>query len=305
MNGEKSFRVVLSAGLIVCILFAADVSAPSLAAEPDKEVSLRKEILTVHVNGMDFYCEKSGQGPTIVLVPDGGNDCGPYGKLAELLSDEYTVLTFDPRGGSRSPDPNPEPVTPSRLADDVAGIVKALELSPVAAYGCSSGGQTVLAFGKRHPELTKVIMPHEAALQSDTPLPGAGFMFFEQNATLEPRMQGGISASDVWSIGSLKGVEAMPADARTRMQSTGGYWAKYYRGSVDRDQYTSEDFAKMPPVEFTVGTWTPAWLVFANLETAKRGNCPVTWLNSAHHPELSCPDELAAHIKKTVKKYMN
>lgn len=291
------------AGVIGSISFLVGLSAFSDAGELKPGVTLRKEILTVHVNGMDFYCEKSGSGPAIVLVPDGGNDCGPYGKLAELLSDEYTVLTFDPRGGSRSPDPRPERVTPSRLADDVAALVKALELGPVAAYGCSSGGQTVLAFGKRHPELAKVILPHEAALQSDTPLPGAGFLFFETNATLEPHMQGDVSAMDAWSIGSMQGIEAMSADARSRMQATGGYWEKYYRGSVDGDRYLAEDFAKMPPVEFTVGTWTPSWLVFANIETAKRGNCPVTWLNCAHHPELTCPDELATHIKRAVKKY--
>ncbi len=46
-----------------------------------------------HANGMDFYCEMMGQGPTIVIVPDGSNDCGPYEKMMEYLSDEFTVLT--------------------------------------------------------------------------------------------------------------------------------------------------------------------------------------------------------------------
>lgn len=305
MSDKRVFRALMFAGFIGCVSFVISDTMFLAAADSDANIILRKEILTVRVNGMDFYCEKSGSGPTIVLVPDGGNDCGPYGKLAELLSDEYTVLTFDPRGGSRSPDPHPKQVTPSRLADDVAAIVRALKLDPVAAaYGCSSGGQTVLAFGKRHSKMAKVILVHEAALQSDTPLPEAGFIFFEKNNTFEQHMPDGLSAADVWSIGSMEGVEAMPPDARTRIQGTGGYWAKYYRGSVDRDQYMAEDFAKMPPVEFTVGAWTPSWLVFANIETAKRGQCPVTWLNCAHHPELTCPAELAAHIKKTVKKYL-
>lgn len=264
-----------------------------------------KKNLTVHVNGVDFYCEKSGSGPTIVLVPDGCNDCGPFGKLMECLSDEYTVISFDMRGGSRSPDPNPEAVTPSRLADDVAGIIRKLALGPVAAaYGCSSGGQTVLALGKRYPELCSCILPHEAALQADTPLPDAGFIFFDNNETFRPLMEDGkVQPEEIWGVGNRAGAEAVTPEILKRMEKNREFWLQHYRGKVDMDRYMAEDFEKMPPVEFTVGTWTPAWLVFANIETAKRGNCPLNWLHCAHHPELTCPEELAVHIKAAAKKY--
>ena len=67
---------------------------------------MEKKTFMTHANGMDFYCEMMGQGQTLVLVPDGSNDCGPYEKMMDSLADEFTVVTFDPRGGSRSPDPN-------------------------------------------------------------------------------------------------------------------------------------------------------------------------------------------------------
>lgn len=264
-----------------------------------------KKNLTVHVNGIDFYCEMGGSGPAIVLVPDGCNDCGPFEKLMEYLSDEYTVITFDMRGGSRSSDPYPEAVTPSRLADDVAGIIQKLNLGPVAAaYGCSSGGQTVLALGKRHPELCNCILPHEAALQADTPLPGAGFIFFDNIETFRTLMQGcKVQPDELWGVGNKAGIETVTPEMHNRMEKNHEFWLQYYRGKVDMDRYMEEDFEKMPPVEFTVGTWTPSWLVVANLETAKRGDCPVTWLHCAHHPELTCPEDLAAHIKAAAKKY--
>jgi pimeloyl-ACP methyl ester carboxylesterase len=85
---------------------------------------MNKKTFTVFANGMDFYCEMMGQGPTIVLVPDGSNDCGPYEKMMEYLADEFTVLTFDPRGGSRSPDPHPRPVTPELFSDDIAALAQ-------------------------------------------------------------------------------------------------------------------------------------------------------------------------------------
>jgi len=39
-----------------------------------------------NANGVDFYCESRGDGPLVVLVPDGSNDCGPYDNLAIELS---------------------------------------------------------------------------------------------------------------------------------------------------------------------------------------------------------------------------
>jgi hypothetical protein len=79
---------------------------------------MKKKTFMVYANGMDFYCEMMGQGPSMVLVPPGSNDCGTYENLMECLADEFTVLTFDPRGGSRSPDPHPRPVTPELFSDD-------------------------------------------------------------------------------------------------------------------------------------------------------------------------------------------
>ena len=101
---------------------------------------MERKTFTAHANGMDFYCEMMGQGPTIVIVPDGGNDCGPYEKMMDYLSDEFTVLTFDPRGGSRSPDPHPRPVTPELFSDDIAALVQEVEVeTPISAFGVSSG----------------------------------------------------------------------------------------------------------------------------------------------------------------------
>jgi pimeloyl-ACP methyl ester carboxylesterase len=124
--------------------------------ETRQEGVMNKKTFTVHANGMDFYCETMGQGPTIVLVPDGGNDCGPFERMMEYLAEEFAVLTFDPRGGSRSPDPNPRPVTPQLFSDDIAAIVRQVPLeTPISAFGVSSGGQAVLALAKFHPDITR------------------------------------------------------------------------------------------------------------------------------------------------------
>lgn len=260
---------------------------------------------TAHANDMDFYCEMVGQGPTIVLVPDGANDCGPYEKMMEYLSDEFTVLSFDPRGGSRSPDPHPRPVTPALFSDDIAALVQELSVeTPVSAFGVSSGGQAVLALARFHGDITRNGVVHEAALQADTPIRNAGFEYFQTMATLSPKIADPTTISAITLIGTLEGIEATDAATRARMAKNHAYWAQYYLGTIDMGRYVEEDFACMAPVDFTIGTWTPSWLTAANQATAARGNRPVTWVNSAHAPHLTMPKEMAEIVRGKVKQYV-
>jgi pimeloyl-ACP methyl ester carboxylesterase len=95
---------------------------------------------------IEWYCELRGSGPTIVLIPYGESDCGSFARLAKLLADEFTVLTFDMPGFSRSSTPPDfDKVTVRVLADQIAGLVTSLNLTPATFYGCSSGGQNALA----------------------------------------------------------------------------------------------------------------------------------------------------------------
>ena len=260
---------------------------------------------TTHANGMDFYCEMMGQGPTIVIVPDGTNDCGPYGKMMEYLADEFTVLTFDPRGGSRSPDPQPRPVTPELFSDDIAALVQAIPVAtPISAFGVSSGGQAVLALAKFHSDILRNGVVHEAALQADTPIKGAGFEYFKTIATLSPKIAAPSTISAITLVGTVEGIEAIDADQRARMAQNRGYWAQYYLGTVDMDHYSEADFAHMAPVDFTIGTRTPSWLTAANQATAARGKRSVTWVNSSHSPHLTMPKEMADIVREKVKQYL-
>ncbi|WP_419961819.1 alpha/beta fold hydrolase [Psychrobacillus sp. BM2] len=263
-----------------------------------------KKTFNTSVNGVNFYCEMRGNGPTMVLIPDGSNDCEPYDDLSKLLASDFTVLTFDMRGGSRSLDPNPKGLSPKVLADDVAGIITSLNLGPASIYGCSSGGQAALALGKYHPNLVKNLMVHEAALQADAPLENSGFAFFENYGTFG-EVVNEVSPMTVWSVGNLEKWRALGDECHKRIEENGAFWSKYYLGFVDKDVYSEDDFKKMPPTSFSVGAWTPSWLVYANIVTAQRGNCPVTWLNCAHHPEIVCPEELATYIRNCSKEYVN
>ena len=261
------------------------------------------EILEVNANGMVFYCEKRGSGPPLVLVPDGVNDCGHNAVIGDLLADEFTVYTFDMRGGSRSMPSVHEKVTAESLGSDVAEIIKALGIAPASVYGCSSGGQAALSLGKDNPELCRNLIVHEAALMNDTPLPGTGFSFFENIGTYQPYCVG-FPSRDVCYVGNYDKWHALGEEFQNRVNSNFEYWAQYYLGSNDITTYSEEDLLKMPNLEFSIGTWSPAWLVYANIATAERVGAPVTWHNCAHYPQVTCPDEYAQYIRSTCKKYL-
>ncbi|NMC57106.1 MAG: alpha/beta hydrolase [Eubacteriaceae bacterium] len=264
---------------------------------------MERKTFKTKANGIDFYCEMQGCGPKVVLIPDGWNDCGTYEKLSEYLCDEFTVLTFDMRGGTRSMDNNPQKVTSKLLADDVAAIMKALDFAPASVYGCSSGGQAALALGKYYPVLIRNIIVHEAALQKDSPIQNTGFELYKNWATFSEYCVG-VEPKYIALVANADKYMALDEECRKRVRQNAAFWSKWYLGSVDLDSYTAEDFAKMPPVSFTVGTWSPSWLVWANIETAKRGACDLTWINSSHLPNISCPQEYAIYLKQAIKKYM-
>ena len=194
-------------------------------------------------------------------------------------------------------------VTPKILGSDVAGIIKKLKLVPSSIYGCSSGGQAVLAVGKYFPEVARNLLVHEAALQADTPIADTGFEFFK-NIFAYKQYCNGFAPNEIAMVCSYEKWHAMGEEFLKRVEKNRVFWEKYYLGTVDLDSYSAEDLAKMPNLDFSVGTWTPSWLVYANIETAKRGKKHVTWLPCSHFPQVVCPEDLAAYILKTCKKYL-
>src|SRR5262245_55308715 len=95
---------------------------------------------TVRVNGTTLYYERRGAGPTVLFIAGATGDAGHFGRTAELLADEFEVVTYDRRGNSRSPRPAGWARTSmDEQADDAAGLILALELAPAAVFGTSGG----------------------------------------------------------------------------------------------------------------------------------------------------------------------
>lgn len=50
----------------------------------------------------DLYREVRGAGPVLLLIPGGNGDAGFYEPFAKALSGDFTVISYDRRGFSRS-----------------------------------------------------------------------------------------------------------------------------------------------------------------------------------------------------------
>lgn len=117
---------------------------------------------TLKVPGATLYYEVQGRGPTLLIIPGGPQDAGVFAELSQRLADRYTVVTYDPRGNSRSTfDGEVKPLLMDQQADDAAALIEALGKGPAYVFGTSGGAQIGLNLAARHPTLVQALVAHE------------------------------------------------------------------------------------------------------------------------------------------------
>src|SRR5262252_7931635 len=125
-------------------------------------------------NGATLYYEKEGAGTAVLFIAGSTGDAGNFTRAAELLANEFTVVTYDRRGNSRSPRPVGWTTTSvSEQADDAAALIETLYLFPAIVFGASAGGPIVLDLMTRHPQLVRAGILQEPAIFSALPDPAA------------------------------------------------------------------------------------------------------------------------------------
>jgi len=106
------------------------------------------------VQGRKVYFESHGEAPgtPLVLVMGLAGSC--KGWLALQVPDfsaQHRTLIFENRGVGQSEDPG-GPFTSADLADDLAGLLDALEIERVHVLGAFLGGMAAQEFALRHPQ---------------------------------------------------------------------------------------------------------------------------------------------------------
>jgi len=120
---------------------------------------------TLRVPGATLHYEVSGAGPVLLLIPGGPADSAAFAPIRSVLSDRYTVVTYDPRGLSRSPlEGEPQDTTVQTFADDAYELLAVIDTEPAYVLGSSGGALVGLELVTRYPEQVRALVAHEPPL---------------------------------------------------------------------------------------------------------------------------------------------
>jgi pimeloyl-ACP methyl ester carboxylesterase len=247
-------------------------------------------------DGIQWYCEQRGSGPDVVLIPSGEGDCSSFDAVASTLADSFRVTTFDMPGFSRSTAPEAAltGISAGGLATQVVGLLDELEIAIATVYGCSSGGQAVLSLVADHPDRVRRAVVHEVAMFGGAPPdPRLAALVTEDDATVV------LACRDLFATMMNEDAAAwrgLGTEFHRRLDLNYVTWVRRYLTSPALDRtYSTEELTRRP-VTWTIGALNPAGAFFANVTAAHRAGIDVSLLPCRHFPQVSVPDDLAAHL---------
>ncbi|MGH3257546.1 MAG: alpha/beta fold hydrolase [Streptosporangiaceae bacterium] len=117
---------------------------------------------TLQVPGASLYYEVRGAGPVLLMIPGGPMDADGFKDLADRLSDDYTVVTYDCRGNSRSPMQGSwDDLTAGLFAGDARRLLDAVGADQADVLGSSGGATYALDLVARYPGRVRTLVAHE------------------------------------------------------------------------------------------------------------------------------------------------
>src|SRR5437660_2361324 len=136
---------------------------------------------TLQVPGATLYYETRGSGPVLLLIAGGNGDADFYKGVADLLASDYTVVTYDQRGNSRSllDGPPPADLHIEVLSSDAQRLLKTVTSGPAYVFGSSSGAIIGLDLIARSPRLISRLVAHEPPIVEVLPDVARWRAFFE------------------------------------------------------------------------------------------------------------------------------
>ncbi|QEC71475.1 alpha/beta hydrolase [Arachidicoccus ginsenosidivorans] len=111
-----------------------------------------------------IYYEIKGKGAPLLLIPGGSGDCWWLHKIADALSGNFQVISYDLYGKARSITHTPSNIDINQFAKDAINLVTALGLEKVYIVGVSSGAVIALDIAEKYPAYVKEMIVFEPPL---------------------------------------------------------------------------------------------------------------------------------------------
>jgi len=104
----------------------------------------------IESNGIELYYEEHGSGEPLLLIMGWGGNAATWHPQLAGLEKEFRVIAFDNRGVGRSSAPEGPYDTP-QMANDVVGLLDALDVPCTHVFGISMGGMIAQELAIEHP----------------------------------------------------------------------------------------------------------------------------------------------------------
>lgn len=124
--------------------------------------------MDVPANGTTLYVEEAGEGQPLVFVHGMCGDARVWSGQVERLRGRFRCVAYDRRGHTRSARTDVAE-TVGLHADDLAGLIEALELAPCVVVGSSGGARIVVDFIRRYPALVRGAVASEPPIGALAP----------------------------------------------------------------------------------------------------------------------------------------
>lgn len=137
---------VMTTLLVASVLLPLSEQAFAQVRQPAKVV----------VGDVELHYIEQGHGEAVILLHGGQGDYRAWQSLMEALAPRYRVISYSRRYHW----PNANPLTAANHsalidADDLAGLITALDLRSAHLVGTSYGAFTALALAIKHPEMVR------------------------------------------------------------------------------------------------------------------------------------------------------
>ncbi|AYN67380.1 alpha/beta hydrolase [Euzebyella marina] len=109
------------------------------------------------VNGIRLHYQERGKGKPLLLIMGITADHSVWEKHVSFWEKNYRCILFDNRGVGLSDKPEGA-YTTAQMADDSAGLLKALNIENAAVVGVSMGGAIALQVAIRHPQMVEAMV---------------------------------------------------------------------------------------------------------------------------------------------------
>ena len=114
------------------------------------------------MDGASLFCKVRGKGPVLLILQGGDGDADAANNMVDHLVNNFTVVTYDRRGLSRSRiEGAVEGLRLPTHSGDAGAVLQAVTSEPALVFGTSIGAMIGLDLISRFPEKVRTLICHE------------------------------------------------------------------------------------------------------------------------------------------------